>query len=124
MRAACLPSLQVYGPNPAQGSSPSDATIFNSMGVVAAANKQWLILQLLNGAAECLFPDADSQSKCGLPSSRRRAAVDVAAAEGVVTAADGSVAAVAADGVAPVEDVVTAVPVADSNNAPGRRLMM
>ncbi|WIA09807.1 hypothetical protein OEZ85_009182 [Tetradesmus obliquus] len=43
---------QVYGKS---SLPPSDATIKNSMGVVASANNEWLILTLLRGAAECLL---------------------------------------------------------------------
>lgn len=59
-----LPTLQVYGP--IAPTAPNDATKFNSMAVVAPAANEWLVLQLLNGAAECLLPDAESFGKCSL----------------------------------------------------------
>jgi hypothetical protein len=85
----CCAVHQVYGPNQLP---PSDATIYNSMAVVASANKQWLILQLLNGPAECLFRDADSVSKCSFSKTRKRRAdsgttEDNAAAAGAAEAA-------------------------------------
>uniref|UniRef100_A0A383W8N9 Uncharacterized protein n=1 Tax=Tetradesmus obliquus TaxID=3088 RepID=A0A383W8N9_TETOB len=50
--SAVTPFMMVYGKN---SLPPSDATIKNSMGVVASANNEWLILTLLRGAAECLL---------------------------------------------------------------------
>jgi hypothetical protein len=86
--------MQVYGPNAQPGKQPSDATIKNSMGVVASANAEWLILQLYSGAAECLL--ADDQGKCAVTAPKLTAAE-----------ADEVAAAAAA---APVDDASSGVP--------------
>ncbi|WIA23072.1 hypothetical protein OEZ85_001417 [Tetradesmus obliquus] len=62
--SAAQPFNTVYGP--IAPTAPNDATKFNSMAVVAPAANEWLVLQLLNGAAECLLPDAESFGKCSL----------------------------------------------------------
>uniref|UniRef100_A0A383VGE6 CHRD domain-containing protein n=1 Tax=Tetradesmus obliquus TaxID=3088 RepID=A0A383VGE6_TETOB len=62
--SAVQPFNTVYGP--IAPTAPNDATKFNSMAVVAPAANEWLVLQLLNGAAECLLPDAESFGKCSL----------------------------------------------------------
>jgi hypothetical protein len=114
---------QVYGPNAKGGNPPSPETIKNSMGVVASADKEWLILKLYSGAAECLL--ADDQIKCSVTAPKATAADadDVAAPDAAAAAdpADEGVAAAAA-GVAaatPVDE-----PSSSSSSAPGRRMKL
>lgn len=114
---AAKPFETIYKPNK---SPPNDETQKYSMGVVASADNQWLILKLLGGAAECLMKDNDSQKKCTVTKSRRSAA-DAAAVD-VDAAATAGGGEVSADDVAMAAE---AVPGGDgSSSVTGRRLKL
>jgi hypothetical protein len=91
-----IPCMQVYGKNAKSGTAPSAATVDDSMAVVASEDKEWLILQLLSGAAECMMADKESQDKCTVrqPKTFASDAGDAVAAA-AVPAGDGITAAAA-----------------------------
>jgi hypothetical protein len=107
--------MQVYGQNAKAGAPPSKATIEDSMAVVASADKEWLILRMLSGAAECLMVDKESQDKCSV-SQPRTFASDAGDAVAAAAAADPAVEETAAAD----EDVL----VNEGSSMTGRKLKL